>query len=255
MARIDLRARLAQPEPFLFAWASMPGAVYAEEIARLPFEGVCIDLQHGVITAPDMMVMIPAIVGRGKPAIARLLWNDSGLIGQALDAGADVVIAPMVDTRADAEKLIKASKYPPLGSRSWGGYAASRASGMTAKDYLAKANQLTMAMAMIETQEALDNLDEIASTPGLDGLFVGPNDLAISLARGVGDGPLGAQAQAAMKKIVAAANKHKLVPGIFGGSVEFIKTFSGLGFKFISGGFDLGMMQAGAAQLLAGLKA
>lgn len=255
MARIDLRDRLAKPEPFLFAWASMPGAVYIDEIARLPFEGVCVDLQHGVIGFSDLAVMVPAIMARGKPAIARLLWNDPGLIGQALDVGADVIISPMVNTRKDAEILIKASKYPPLGSRSWGGYAASRASGMTQADYLAKANRLTFAMAMIETQEALDNLDEIAATPGLDGLFVGPNDLAISLAKGSGADPHGDQAKAAMQRIVAAAKKHDLVPGIFGGSVTNIKAFTALGFRFVSGGYDVGMLQSGAAQLLEGLKA
>lgn len=254
MSRIDLRQRLKRPEPFLFAWGSMPGAVYAEELARLPFEGVCLDMQHGVIGFPDLAVMAPAIAGRGKPAIVRTLWNDPGLVGQALDVGADIVIAPMVDTRADAERLVKASKYPPLGSRSWGGYAASRASGMTAADYLAKANELTMVMAMIETRQALDNLEAIAATPGLDGLFVGPNDLAISLANGSGSDPLGQEAQEAMKTVVAAAAKHDLVPGVFGGSVVAIKTFAGLGFRFIASGFDLAMLQAGAAELLAGLE-
>ena len=255
MSHVDLRQRLKRPQPFLFAWASMPGAVYAEELARLAFEGVCLDMQHGVIAFSDLAVMAPAIAGRGKPVIVRTLWNDSGLVGQALDAGADVVIAPMVDTRADAERLVKASKYPPLGSRSWGGYAASRASSMTAAEYLTKANDLTMVMAMIETRQALDNLEAIASTPGLDGLFVGPNDLAISLSNGSRSDPLGKQAQDAMRTVVAACAKHDLVPGVFGGSVVAVKTYVGLGFRFIAGGFDLGMLQAGAAELLAGVAA
>jgi 4-hydroxy-2-oxoheptanedioate aldolase len=243
---VDLRKRLAAPEPFYFTWMTLPGAVIAGQVARLPYEGVCIDMQHGLAGFTDVASMAPAITATGKPLILRILWNDPGLVGQALDAGASVVIAPMVNTPAQAAALVRAAKYAPLGSRSWGGYAAVQATGLVAADYLKEANRKTLIFAMIETQEALDNLDAIAATKGLDGLFVGPNDLSISLGFGLGKDMTIPAIDKALKAVVAAANKNGLIPGAFGGSPEACKLFSGLGFKFIPAVTDVGLMAAGA---------
>ena len=153
------------------------GSQLAGQMARLPFEGVCIDMQHGMIGFSDAVDMIAAISNAGRPAIVRVLWNEPGLIGQSLDAGAAAVIVPMVNSKAQAEALVKAAKYPPLGGRSWGGYTAFQTYGLSPADYLQKANTITQVFAMIETQAALDAVEEIAAVPGLDGLFVGPSDL------------------------------------------------------------------------------
>ena len=243
---LDLRKRLAKNEPFYFTWMTLPGAVTAGQVARLPYEGVCIDMQHGLAGFTDVASMSPAITAAGKPVILRILWNDPGLVGQALDAGATVVIVPMVNTAAQAAALVKAAKYAPMGSRSWGGYAAVQAAGLVAADYLKEANEKTLVFAMIETQEALDNLDAIASTKGLDGLFVGPNDLSIALGYGLGKDMTIPALDKALKAVIAAAKKNKLIPGAFGGSPEACKHFSGLGFKFIPAATDVGLMAAGA---------
>jgi 4-hydroxy-2-oxoheptanedioate aldolase len=129
-AHFDLRARLATGEPFLFSWMSIPSASLAAQVARLPFDGVCLDMQHGMIGFPDAVAMIAVINAAGRPALVRSLWNDPAIPGQAFDAGAVCVIAPMVNTRAQAEALVRAAKYPPMGSRSWGGYTALQASGL-----------------------------------------------------------------------------------------------------------------------------
>lgn len=243
---VDLRARLAKPEPFYFSWMTLPGAIVAGQVARLPYEGVCIDMQHGLAGFTDVASMSPSITQTGKPLILRILWNDPGLIGQALDAGASIVIAPMVNTQAQAHALVKAAKYAPQGMRSWGGYAAVQAAGVVPADYLKEANSRTMIFAMIETEEALGNLDAIAATPGLDGLFVGPNDLSISLGFGLGKDLKIPKLEAAIKSIAAAAKKNRLVPGAFAGSPESCAFFAGHGFRFLAAATDVGLLAAGA---------
>jgi 4-hydroxy-2-oxoheptanedioate aldolase len=245
----DLRGRLAKSDPFYFSWMTFPGAIVAGQMARLPYEAVCIDMQHGLAGFTDVASMSPAITASGKPLILRILWNDPGLIGQALDAGATAVIVPMVNSRAQAEAVVKAAKYAPMGMRSWGGYAAVQAAGTVPADYLKEANSRTMIFAMIETEEALGNLDAIASTPGLDGLFVGPNDLSISLGFGLGKDLKIPKLEAAIKAIAAAAKKNKLVPGAFGGSPEACAFFAGHGFRFIAAATDVGLLAAGAKAL------
>jgi len=246
----DLRSRLATGEPFLFTWMSVPSAILAGQAARLPFDGVCLDMQHGMIGFTDAVPMIAAINANGRPAMVRTLWNDPAIPGQALDAGACAVIAPMVNTRAQAELLVKAAKYPPIGGRSWGGYTALQASGLTPGEYLREANRMTMVFAMVETVEALNNVEEIAATPGLDGLFVGPSDLSITLSNGAGIEKTGPKTLAAMERIQAAAKKNGIVAGAFGGSADVIRTYLGLGYTFIVAAVEVDLMQMGAAALL-----
>ncbi|WP_373503388.1 HpcH/HpaI aldolase/citrate lyase family protein [Aestuariivirga sp.] len=248
-AHFDLRTRLASGEPFLFSWMSIPSASLAAQVARLPLDGVCLDMQHGMIGFSDAGPMLAAINAAGKPAMVRALWNDAATAGQALDAGACCVISPMVNTRAQAEALVRSAKYPPMGSRSWGGYTALQASGLPPADYLKQSNQMTMVFAMVETVEALSNLDEIAATPGLDGLFVGPSDLSITLSKGAGIDKLGKDTLAAMAKVSEACKTNGLVAGAFGGSSDVIKAYIKLGYTFIAAAVDVDLLQSGAAAL------
>lgn len=248
-AQFDLRSRLASGGPFLFSWQSIPSAPLSGHLARLPLDGVCLDMQHGMIGFSDAVGLIAAINAAGRPAIVRTLWNDPATPGQALDAGASCVIAPMVNTRAEAELLVRAAKYPPLGARSWGAYGGIQASGLSAKDYLQQANRLTMVFAMIETVEAVQNVDEIAATPGLDGLFVGPSDLSITLSNGAGIAKTGSATIAAMEKIAAAAKRNGLVAGAFAGEAEVINTYLKLGFTFLAAAVDADLLRMGAETL------
>jgi 4-hydroxy-2-oxoheptanedioate aldolase len=241
--------RLATGEPFLFSWMSIPSAALAAQVARLPFDGVCLDMQHGMIGFSDAAPMIANINAAGRPALVRALWNDPASPGQLFDAGACCVISPMVNTRAQAEALVRAAKYPPMGARSWGGYTALQASGLAPSEYLREANRMTMVFAMVETVEALDNVEEIAATPGLDGLFVGPSDLSITLSRGAGIDKLGKETLAAMKRVSAAAGRNGLVAGAFGGNAEVIRSYLGLGFTFLAAAVDVDLLQWGAASL------
>ena len=250
-AHYDLRKRLSGPEPVLFSWMTLAGAGLAAQMARLPIEGVCLDLQHGMIGFSDAVPMMAAINAAGRPAIVRCRWNDPGLVGQALDAGAAAVIAPMVNSRAEAEGLVRAAKYPPMGGRSWGGPVP--ASGLGRGEYLAQANRLTMVFAMIETDIALNRVEEIAATPGLDGLFVGPSDLSITLSKGRGVDKTGPGTIAAMERIAAAARANRLVAGSFGPDADVVRVYSKLGYRFLAAGIDSDLLQAGAAALMASL--
>ena len=251
----DLKVRLAnRGEPFLFSWMTMPSSHLAGQLARLPIEGVCLDLQHGMIGFSDAVDMIAAISNAGRPAIVRVLWNEPGLIGQSLDAGAAAVIVPMVNSKAQAEAVVKAAKYPPLGGRSWGGYTAFQTYGMSPADYLKQANTITQVFAMIETQAALDAVEEIAAVPGLDGLFVGPSDLSIALSKGAGIDKTAKYTLDAMKLIAAAAQKNNLVAGAFAGSADVIKTYAAMGYTFMAGAVDVDLLQAGAENLMKAVK-
>jgi 4-hydroxy-2-oxoheptanedioate aldolase len=251
----DLKARLAnRSEPFLFSWMTMPSSHLAGQLARLPIEGVCLDLQHGMIGFSDAVGMIAAVSNAGRPAIVRVLWNEPGLIGQALDAGAAAVIVPMVNSKAQAEAMVRSAKYPPLGGRSWGGYTAFQTYGMSPADYLKQANSMTQVFAMIETQAALDAVEEIAAVPGLDGLFVGPSDLSIALSKGVGIDKTAKHTLDAMKRVAAAAAKNNLVAGAFAGTAEIIKTYQGMGYTFMAGAVDVDLLQAGASSLIKSVK-
>jgi 4-hydroxy-2-oxoheptanedioate aldolase len=248
-AHFDLRSRLATGEPFLFSWQSIPSAPLAAHLARLPLDGVCLDMQHGMIGFSDAVGLIAAINAAGRPAIVRTLWNDPATPGQAFDAGAACVIAPMVNSRAEAERLVRAAKYPPVGARSWGAYGGIQASGLSPRDYLREANRLTMVFAMVETVEAVRNVEEIAATPGLDGLFVGPSDLSISLSNGAGIDKTGPDTIAAMEKIAAAAKRNGLVCGAFAGDAPVIQTYLKLGYTFLAAAVDADLMRLGAETL------
>ena len=254
MAGIDLRQRLKGTEPFYFSWASMPGVHYAEALARLPFEGVCIDMQHGLMGFTDMAAMAPVIARAGKVPIVRVIWNQDGLIGQALDSGAQVVIAPMINTLAQAKAFVHGAKYVPQGGRSWSGYAASLYQDMSRDDYLKRGNELSVLFAMIETQEAIDNLDAIAALEGIDGLFVGPADLTISLTGGKSVDTGSEITRKAMQKIAECALKHGKAAGSFGAGAAFSKQAAAMGYRFISAISDASIMALGAEAFLAGTR-
>ena len=191
-------------------WLSLPNFVSAEIAGRQPVDYVCVDTQHGVIDYQTSAVMIQAVELSGGTPIVRVPWNEPGIIGKSLDAGAHGVIVPMVNTREQAEAVVRSVRYAPDGARSWGPVMAS----MRHADNRAWAAEQIAVIPMIETAEAISNLDEILSVPGIDAIYVGPADLSLSLGSGPfynDDDPVFADA---LVKIVAACQRHSVVPGI-----------------------------------------
>ena len=171
------RDRWANGDATLGAWLSLPSVLAAETTARVGFDYVCADLQHGALDYADSVGLFQAVVIGGSTPIVRVPWNEPGVVGKVLDAGAEAVIAPMVNTQAEAAALVRFARYPPLGARSFGPVVA----GIRAGNYHAVANDTVAVVPMIETVEAVSNLDDILSVPGVDAIYVGPADLSLSL--------------------------------------------------------------------------
>ena len=160
------------------SWLGIPSSFSAEVMASMGWDSLVVDMQHGMIDYQMMVTMLQGISTTNVTPLVRVPWNDPAHIQKALDAGAYGIVCPMINNRAEAEKFVGSCRYAPLGYRSSGPIRASLYGGA---DYHAKANDIVVAFGMIETQEALDNLDAILSTPGLDAIYVGPSDLSISL--------------------------------------------------------------------------
>lgn len=248
----SLAARLREGKGALVGWTGFPDPVFADAVARTALEGVVLDMQHGLIDSGALVGAIAAIVAAGKPAVVRVPVEDFAMASRALDFGAAGIIAPMINSIADAERFVQFVKYPPLGRRSWGPGRSMVFSGVTeGPAYLAAADDLTLALAMIETREGLDALDDILSVDGIDGVFVGPNDLCIALTDGRLVDPEASLLQEPLERIVAAAKRAGKISGVFGGRQA--ARFRALGFDFVSVGFDTGYVAAGIASMLAGV--
>ncbi|WP_138466074.1 HpcH/HpaI aldolase/citrate lyase family protein [Poseidonocella sp. HB161398] len=181
MKKNKLREIWAEGRPVLHGWLSMPSPFGAEIMAAQDYDAISIDIQHGAVGYEDVLAMFMAMRASEKVIMARVPWLDPAWIMKVLDAGAYGIICPMINTRAQAEEFVSYMRYPPQGVRSFG---PTRAVYPAGGNYAAEANGEILAWAMIETAQAMSNLDEIAATPGLDGIYIGPADLSFSLSEG-----------------------------------------------------------------------
>jgi len=196
--------------------------------------------------------MMQAISTTSVTPIVRVPWNEPGIIMKCLDAGAYGVICPMINTRADAERLVATCHYPPAGFRSCG---PTRAALYGGSDYQAKANETIVVFAMIETAEALANIDSILDTPGLDAIFIGPNDLAISLGLPNSLDPTVSKVVEAIDRILAACKRHGVKAGIHTGSGANAKAMIAKGFDFVTILSEVRILAQAATALVADVKA
>lgn len=176
MQKNGIRQRLAEGKPVLNGWCSIGSSFSAEIMAAQGYDSLTVDIQHGPLDYSAALPMFQAMRGTGVTPMARVHWLDPAAIMKALDAGAMGIICPMINSRADAEDFVSYMRYPPLGQRSFG---PTRAAFAMPGYNVAEANEEVLAFAMIETKAGVANLDEIAATPGLDGLYVGPADLTL----------------------------------------------------------------------------
>ena len=243
---MSLRTKWSAGEETLGVWLSIPSGVSAELSARQPFDYVCIDTQHGAIDYHASVAMIQAIELGGGTPIVRVPWNEPGIIGKTLDAGAHGVVVPMVNTRAQAEAVVSACRYVPDGARSWGPVMA----GMRHSDNRQWAEETIAVIPMIETVEAISNLDDILTVPGIDAIYVGPADLSISLGMQPSGNADETPLDDALASIVAACERHGIVPGIHATGALAPKRRE-QGFRMITVSSDALAMKAGYASELA----
>ncbi len=235
----------------LSAWVGVNEPAVAELLAREGYDTVTLDMQHGAIDIAGAMRGIGAVALAGKPAIVRIPVGEFSTASRVIDAGAAAVIAPMINNVADARRFADFMKFPPIGQRSWGPRAALTLSGYVGPAYLHSANAITLAIAMIETREALDALDEILGTPGIDGVFVGPSDLSIALHRGAVVDPHGADVDAMLTKVVARAKAHGKFAAAFCFDGKRARELAGRGYALCSVSTDQLLLRAAARTELA----
>jgi 4-hydroxy-2-oxoheptanedioate aldolase len=225
-------------------WLSLPSPASARLLARLPCDWLAVDAEHGPMDAETMTAMVAAIAdARGPASFVRLAQATVENIKRALDAGASGIIAPMINSRAEAEALVSAAKFPPQGQRSFGSAWAGLGFDASMPEYRREANAQTLALVQIENQTALDRLDDIFSVPHLDGVFVGPVDLAISL--GLEPAPENPQIQNVLADILRAAQAHHLPVGIFCSSAQAAAERIRQGFTLVNVASDVGALLRG----------
>ena len=238
-----LAEAFAAGRPALGAWAGLPTAMSCEIMSRAGFDYVCIDMQHGFADYSDALAMLAAIdLGTATPVV-RVPWNEQGIIGRVLDAGALGVIIPMVNGREEAEAAVRSCRYAPEGSRSFG---PTRVALRDGAGYFAGANQTVKCIPMVETVAALENLDEIVSTPGVDAVYVGPADLSVSLGLPPGNNDGTAAFDDALAAVVAACGGHDVGPGIHS-TPSLAPTRVAQGFRLVTVTADNAALSAGVA--------
>ncbi|CAN5280417.1 aldolase/citrate lyase family protein [soil metagenome] len=251
MRENNIRNIWSKGETALTGWLAIPSSLSAELMARQGWDAVCIDLQHGAIGYQTALTMLQAISTTDATPLVRVPDNDAATIGKLLDAGAYGIICPMINTRAQAEAFVRACRYPPNGHRSVGPLRASLYGGA---DYVKHANTTILTMAMIETAEAVSNLDDILGTPGLDSIYVGPSDLAVSMGESAGFDPAYPGVMKAIEMIAAAATQRGIVPGIHVGSVAYGNRMRGLGYRFMAYLSDFRFLQNAVSRGLAAMR-
>lgn len=211
MAERTLKERWKAGDVTLGAWCMMPGAMSAEVLGRQGFDWILIDMQHGCVEYADVLAMIRAVDQTPAAPIVRVPWNEPGMIGRVLDAGALGILVPMIQTAEDARKVVEAALYPPLGRRSFGPVRVGLRDGPA---YFAGANERIAIIVMIETREALEAVEEIASVPGVSALFVGPFDLSIALGLPPGDNDGKPAFDEAIRRVAAAAKRAAIATAV-----------------------------------------
>ncbi len=247
-----LRSLWAEDKAAVNGWLAIGNSFSAETMAHQGWDTLTIDMQHGMIDYAAMVPMLQAISTTATVPIVRVPWLEPGIIMKTLDAGAYGVICPMVNTREEAQRLVAYTHYAPQGTRSFGPIRATLYGGA---DYAAKANETIVAFAMIETAQALDNLDAILSVEGLDAIYIGPSDLSLALGcRPVFDDVDDTVAQA-IDHIVERATAHGVKAGVHNGRTDVALARVAKGFRFVTVGSDARLLAAGSQELLGRMRA
>lgn len=232
------------------AWCGLPDPAVPAILAQEDFKVIILDLQHGQMDQRNALLTIPLVAIAQKPLLARICIRDFAFAARLVDMGAAGIIAPMINSAQDAAEFVSYIKFPPEGARSWGPQGALRQTNLSPADYLAKANQFTLAFAMIETSAALDNIDAILATKGLDGIFIGPGDLSISLSNGRALDPLGAQVDEAITYATERAKASEKLVGVYGHTPQRAAELVARHIPLVTTGSDSFFLKSGAQQAL-----
>src|SRR5215216_3891029 len=244
MANLNpLKAAWSENRTALGLCMTVPGSIGAEIFAGTGVDYVCVDQQHGVIDYDSMVPMFQAIRAEGTAPITRVLSNDPYLTMKALDAGAWGVIVPLIGSAEDAARAVSACRYPPRGKRSYG---PVRAAGVIGSRDPEELGGEVLCLVMVETREALERVDEIAATPGLDGVYIGPSDLALSLGLPPTLDVKEDEHVEAIRRIREACHEHGIAAGIHAPSGEWASRHAEAGFDLITVATDAPLLRGAA---------
>jgi 4-hydroxy-2-oxoheptanedioate aldolase len=252
MRENKLRTMWANQQAALNGWLAIPNSFCAEVMALQGWDTLTIDLQHGLIDTAALVPMLQAIQATPTMPLVRVSWLDPAVIMKTLDAGAQAIICPMVNSREDAQRLVQYTRYAPLGGRSFG---PVRAGTVLGADYADAANDNLVVFAMIETAQALDNVDAICSVEGLDAVYIGPSDLSLSLGCKPVFDDVEPKAAQAIEHILARAHAHGLKAGVHNGRTDVARARIGKGFDFVTVSSDARILMAGSQQIIKEMRA
>jgi 4-hydroxy-2-oxoheptanedioate aldolase len=224
-------------------WLMLPSAISAELLAHQGWDSLTIDQEHGQADHAGMVQILTAISTTEAVPLVRVKWNDPGDIMRALDAGAYGLICPMIETVADCEKFIGACRYAPAGYRSYG---PRRAAIYAGDDYALHANDTVLTIAQIETVKGLGNIESIAALPGLDMLYLGPNDMRLTMGMRPNTRVEEPEILAVCERVIAAARKAGIRSGMFCSNIEDAKRMIDMGFDHVTAILDDVLLSAGA---------
>ncbi len=231
-------------KPSSNCWLSLGHAFTTELIAHQGWHSATVDMQHGLADFGAMCAMLTAISTSQTVPLVRVPWNEPGTVMRALDAGADGVICPNIETKEECERFVGACRYAPLGYRSVGPRRAALYGG---PDYMKLANETVLAIVQVETSKGLSNVDAIASVKGLDMLYVGPSDLGLSLGREPRVDQTDPVVVEAIDRILSTAKRAGLSAGIYCRNADYAKAMMEKGFDLVTVTSDEAMISAGAA--------
>ena len=223
-------------KPVVNGWCSIPSTVTAEMMSLNDFDSLTIDLQHGLVDYQTALSMLQAMNASGITPLARVPWNEPGIIMKLLDAGALGIICPMVNTPQEAEQFVATMRYAPNGVRSSG---PTRAAMVHGANYHFEADDALVSLAMVETVEALENVEKIAATDGLTGIYIGPSDLAVSMGYAPGLDRNEDDVDAAIGRILAACKSARIKSAIHCLSPHYLKSAFDRGFDLATLATDI----------------
>ena len=234
------------------AWLGIPSTITAEIVSRQGFDAITIDLQHGITDYSSAVPMLQAISASDATPMARVPWLEPGIIMKLLDAGALGIVCPMINTPEDAPRFVRYCRYAPDGDRSFGPVRAGLLHG---PGYVKQANDSIITLAMVETGQALAQVADIAGTPGLTGVYIGPSDLGLSLGYEAKLDQPAPVVMDAIKRILEAAKNGGIRAGIHCLAPAYAREMLELGFDLVTMGTDIRLFTAAYADAMKALRA
>lgn len=248
MKKNHVREKLKRGEVSIGTWLSLPDPVAARLMARVGFDWLTVDLEHTPTNFETAAASFALTAGEGPAPLARVPWNTGENIKRVLDNGAWGIIVPMVNSPAEARAAVDAARYAPLGSRSVGGSLHAPNFNTSPGTYYQKANDEILVVVMAEHVQSIEVLEDIAKVPGIDAMFVGPNDLLNSMGLPPGFDSTDARFNDALRKVVSVAKKNGIAPGIHASDAAMAKKRIDEGFQFIAVASEVGFMLAKAQE-------